>query len=54
MNVSFRVMRYFAAAAHFKSLTKAAAELNISQSHFVKQGTVKRNFADGKRQGGAR
>ncbi|MCC3306276.1 LysR family transcriptional regulator [Sneathiella sp. HT1-7] len=32
MNVSFRVMRYFAAAAHFKSLTKAAAELNISQS----------------------
>lgn len=32
MNVSFRVMRYFSAAAHFKSLTKAAAEMNISQS----------------------
>ncbi|PHQ72428.1 MAG: hypothetical protein COB93_00040 [Sneathiella sp.] len=32
MNVSFRIMRYYAAAAHFKSLTKAAAEMNISQS----------------------
>ncbi|GLQ07372.1 LysR family transcriptional regulator [Sneathiella chinensis] len=32
MNVSLRVMRYFAAAAHHKSLTQAAQALNISQS----------------------
>ncbi|WP_373086818.1 LysR family transcriptional regulator [Sneathiella sp.] len=32
MNLSLRLMRYFAAAAHFKSLTKAANQLNISQS----------------------
>lgn len=32
MNVSFKTMRYFAAAAHHKSLSKAAQEMNISQS----------------------
>lgn len=32
MNISLRLMRYFATVAHFKSLTKAARELNISQS----------------------
>lgn len=32
MNISYKVMRYFAAAAHHKSLSKAAAEMNISQS----------------------
>ena len=32
MNVSYKVMKYFAAAAHHKSLSKAAVEMNISQS----------------------
>jgi DNA-binding transcriptional LysR family regulator len=32
MNVSIRILRYFATAAHLQSLSKAANSLNISQS----------------------
>ena len=32
MNVSYKVMKYFMAAAHHKSLSKAASDMNISQS----------------------